>query len=299
MKLVLTPRELAEAIGVSESSLKRWADEGHITASKTAGGHRRISLHEAIRFIRATKAPLIRPEVLGLAKLSHLPLPLNEPTSQAEALYEHLREGRAQEARALITGLYVSGETAAAICDGPLRLALDHMGTLWEHSEHGIYLEHRATDICLQALQELRLLLPDAGGGPPAVGGAPSGDPYLLPSMAAATVLLSAGYRAINLGPETPLDSLLIAVEHQKPRLVWLSISVAQTAKMLAPDVERLGRSLAASETALIIGGREKGRLPAAIGQFAEFADSMEALAVFAENLSRKPSAQSHAPQNT
>ena len=33
MKPVLSPRELAEAIGVSESSIKRWIDDGVIQAS--------------------------------------------------------------------------------------------------------------------------------------------------------------------------------------------------------------------------------------------------------------------------
>jgi len=37
----LSPRELAEALGVSESSLKRWVDAGKIAASRTEGGHRR------------------------------------------------------------------------------------------------------------------------------------------------------------------------------------------------------------------------------------------------------------------
>ena len=52
MKPLLSPRELAQAIGVSESSLKRWADAGQIRVARTAGGHRRISIADAVRFIR-------------------------------------------------------------------------------------------------------------------------------------------------------------------------------------------------------------------------------------------------------
>jgi len=59
---LLSPRELADALGVSESSLKRWVDAGKITAARTEGGHRRIALQEAVRFIRETGAPLARPE---------------------------------------------------------------------------------------------------------------------------------------------------------------------------------------------------------------------------------------------
>ena len=60
-KSLLTPKELAEAIGASESSIRRWVDTGDIRVARTAGGHRRITLSEAIRFIRQIEAPVVRP----------------------------------------------------------------------------------------------------------------------------------------------------------------------------------------------------------------------------------------------
>ena len=63
---LLSTRELADALGVSESSLKRWVDSGRISALRTEGGHRRIPLAEAMRFIRDTAAPIARPELLDL-----------------------------------------------------------------------------------------------------------------------------------------------------------------------------------------------------------------------------------------
>ena len=65
-KSLLTPKDLADAIGASESALRRWIDGGRIRMSRTAGGHRRIPLQEAIRFIRQTGATIVRPELLGL-----------------------------------------------------------------------------------------------------------------------------------------------------------------------------------------------------------------------------------------
>src|SRR5215211_2356769 len=63
---LLTPKDLADAIGASESSLRRWVDSGRVKMSRTAGGHRRIPLAEAIRFIRETHATVVRPDLLGL-----------------------------------------------------------------------------------------------------------------------------------------------------------------------------------------------------------------------------------------
>ena len=66
MKRLLSPKELADAIGVSESSLKRWADAGRLQVARTEGGHRRIPIAEAVRFIRDTGAVVVRPDLLGL-----------------------------------------------------------------------------------------------------------------------------------------------------------------------------------------------------------------------------------------
>ena len=72
MKQTLSPRELARALGVSESSLKRWADDGKIRFSRTVGGHRRIAVSDALQFARDAKLPLVRPDVLGLREVAAL-----------------------------------------------------------------------------------------------------------------------------------------------------------------------------------------------------------------------------------
>ena len=63
----LGPRQLGQALGVSESSVKRWADQGEIVTHRTSGGHRRIALAEAIRFIRESGLPVVDPGILGAA----------------------------------------------------------------------------------------------------------------------------------------------------------------------------------------------------------------------------------------
>lgn len=99
MKPTLSPKELAEAIGVSESSLKRWVDEGVIQASRTRGGHRRIALAEAVRYIRESGIPIIRPDILGISDVDVASL-----TQAARQRPESLFPSRA--ALPLLTDLY-------------------------------------------------------------------------------------------------------------------------------------------------------------------------------------------------
>ncbi len=284
MNKLLSPKELAEAIGVSESSLKRWADSGLIEYSRTVGGHRRITLGEAIRYIRETRTPVVRPEVLGIPDLNLFAQP-PAPGTEADQLYKALVEGRAAEARALLLWLYLSGRGVAELLDGPLQEALARLGALWQHDEEGIFLEHRATDICLQALNQLRLTLPRSDDGPLAIGSAPAGDPYIIPSTAAALLLGSLGFRAVNLGPNTPFDTLRLAAENQRPRLVWLSVSYVEEPDAVQRGLALLEARLAELGIHLAVGGRQGHLVTADIGPRVFCGASMTELAAFARGL--------------
>ena len=62
----VSPRQVARAIGVSESTLKRWCDRGLIPMTKTAGGHRRIEMQAVLRFLCESGREITEPELLGL-----------------------------------------------------------------------------------------------------------------------------------------------------------------------------------------------------------------------------------------
>ena len=301
MKNMLSPKELAEAIGASESSLKRWTDDGLIKASRTAGGHRRISIAEAIRFIRETNAPLVRPEILGLKDITTLAQTQAagvDTVSEAEQLFAHLDAGRDAEARGVILSLYLAGQSVAEILDGPVATAMRRLGQLWHDHDDGILREHRATDICIQALNQLRLLIPLTDGGPIALGAAPAGDPYLIPSLGAAIVLSAAGFAVTNLGPNTPVETVQKAAIQMHPRLVWLSLSHVPDAAQLAPQVEALARGLAQMDAALVIGGSACKTIALPRNSNVHAGASMLELAAFAHGLATVPSKKAEESAN-
>jgi MerR family transcriptional regulator, light-induced transcriptional regulator len=253
----LSPRVLAEAIGVSESSLKRWADEGRLAVERTAGGHRRIALAEAVAFIRRAGLSPARPELLGLPAAEPVTMRTARDRSRvASRLHDALVEDRAAAARSLIVSLYGEGAGLAWLFDEVIRAALDRVGELWAHGPEGIVLEHRATATCLGALADLGRLIPSAApAAPVALGGGAASERYQIPSAMAALVLAEAGYRVRDLGAGTPVEAMLAAVSRYGPRLVWQSISVpperpAETARGLA----RLAGAV--SPGVLVVGGR-------------------------------------------
>lgn len=282
----LSPRELARALGVSESSVKRWVDEGRLSAVRTAGGHRRIAGAEAVRFVRQSGMAVVRPDVIAGAEINAAFASLDSLTSEevADRLFGLLDSDESAAARALLLGLYVKGWSVASICDGPVRLALERIGTLWQHGQAGIVTEHRATDTCQRVLAEIRALTAaPAADAPSAIGGAPRHDPYLLPSMMAATVLADLGFRDHNLGPDLPIGALDLAARHYRPRLVWLAMSVTREIEGLTPEEMALAARLARHGATLVIGGRGAPTPPPTPGILR--IHSMAELAAFAKGI--------------
>lgn len=251
---LLSTRELARAFGVSESSIKRWADEGLLRAARTAGGHRRIPLPEALRFARDRRLPIAHAELLGLSDVARLRAEAL-PADHADALEGFLLAGEEAKVRGLLQSLFLSGAGVASLLDGPVRLALARIGELWHRDPAGVFVEHRATDICAQALHQLRALLPEEAGAPVAVGGGLEGDPYILGSLGAATVLAAEGFRAVNLGASTPAATLEHSARALGARLVWVSVSSPPEPDRVPELIAGLARALAPLRASLVAGG--------------------------------------------
>lgn len=286
MKTFLTPGDLARAIGVSESSLKRWADEGRLAVSRTAGGHRRIPLSEAVQFIRRSGAPLLDPAALGISgsRSPRAPRPgsLNREET-GERLFQLLLRDDAVGSRALVVSLYLAGWGIDAIGDGPIREALRRVGELWRHDEQGVFIEHRATQTCLHALLEVRdLVRAPARGAGVALVAAPAGDRYLVPTVLAASVLADLGFADHNLGPETPWPALGAAITHYRPLLLSLSLSVPPAdPKATAAGLADAADLLAPHGGSLVVGGRGTRGLKTVRRPNLHRGDSMAELAAF------------------
>ena len=242
--------------------MKRWADEGRLNASRTAGGHRRIALPEAVRFIRQLGASVVHPASLGLGDLEMAQAHDSMGACDGESLYAAIERGDAVASRAIVQTMYLNGASVAEVCDGPVRECMARVGELWLHQEWGIAVEHRATDICVQAVSQLRWMLPPPGAGAPvAVGGAADTDPYTLPSMMAATVACEAGFLDVNLGACTPLRVLMGAAKRYEARLAWITVSSVEDVKRVREGVLEAVATLRTSGVAVAAGGRRFGDL--------------------------------------
>lgn len=252
----LSPKQLGQAIGVSESSLKRWIDDGLVEATRTTGGHRRISLPEAVRFVRQRGYEINDPTVLGLSAADDQ-TGRADAAQEAEYFHQMLLDGQDKQFASAMTRLYLGGHTLAELIDGPMREAMRRIGELWHNNPEGVGIEHRATDIVIRTLGYLHSLIktPDKDA-PLAIGGAPPADMHLISSLCISLVLAEQGWREANLGANTPWEQMERAAVREKASLVWVSMTNESTSDY-QPKLVALAESLAQVPCQLVVGGRQ------------------------------------------
>lgn len=224
MKAQVSPKQLARAIQVSESSVKRWCDQGTIVSIRTAGGHRRIALSAVLDFLRESRYELVRPELLGLPATAGRTAWVLE---RAQAAFrDALLSGDEDRARRILLDLHLAKHPWSAILDDVVAAALRNIGERWRCGEAAVYQERCGCEICLRLLHEVRMLAP-APSVPRglAMGGTPAGDHYQIANAMVELVLRLQGWETISLGSGLPFDTLRTALLVHRPRLLWLSIS--------------------------------------------------------------------------
>ncbi|NND73164.1 MAG: helix-turn-helix domain-containing protein [Rhodothermales bacterium] len=262
----LSPKELAMALGVSESSIKRWVDSGLITVYRTAGGHRRIPRNDAIRFARQKGLRIARADILGLPGLEAVE---RSDTLDGDLLYRLLTSQKSDHARNFIHAAYLSGVSLAELFDGPVVAAMKRIGEEWLSGKQGIYIEHRATAAVEDIISQLGTLQPEPLQILPlALGGAPPNDPHTIPSQMVASMFREHRWRTTNLGPRTPLYSFVDATQEEKPSLVWLALKTELKDDQVSGVVALCSRLLEANVLP-VLGGSEavahEGKWPGGI----------------------------------
>lgn len=249
----LSTSEFAKALGISDSSVRRLADAGELEIQRTRGGHRRIPVAEAIRYVRETGISVEHPDLLGL-EIDPAKMDAEDVNKQMLAVLE---EGKASAVIGLMQALYAGGMSIDALCDGPILYAMQRIGERWPADRKAIFIEHRATVLCARALNQLRLSMPEPDAdGPEAIGAAMQGDVYLLPTLMTSLVLHEAGFNETNLGPNTPLDVLADAIEDERPELTWLSVAEPIRSRTQQYEIEKLALAATRYGSQLVIGGR-------------------------------------------
>lgn len=286
MDQLLSPKQLAHAIGASESSLKRWCDQGLIKTVKTAGGHRRIPVQEALRFVREQNHSVVEPHILALPATTDRKGRRVE--GSAERLTEALLANNEVACHAIVFELYLAGESVSRIFDDVVAAAFRSIGHKWECQQTEIYQERCSCQIMLRLLHELRSRQVAPAPEYVALGATIEGDQFVLPVTMAEIVLRSVDWDARLLGSSIPFDSMVKAIETHSPALVWLSVSFIADEADFIHGFHRLSAAASKTKTAIVVGGRALTPELRTRLSYSAFCDTMRHLEEFGKTLRRQ-----------
>ncbi len=282
----LTPKQAAWALGVSESSVKRWVDRGRLPAMTTAGGHRKLAVADIVQHARESGIEIARPEILSVVtRPNHKPLGL-----VVASLVDSLCNGDVAATREIILSAYHFGHACSAIGDELLCPAFREIGNRWEAGTLSVHEERRACEMTASALHEIRAMMPTPSSAAPlAMVTTAAGDHAELPIRLAELVLRENGWNVTLLGVALPLREIACAVTKHRPQLSLLSATHLEDAQQFIADFRTVVYEPTKQVTTWLIGGRAlpdelAGDLPCdQVGR------SMGELATIAQNLTHQP----------
>jgi excisionase family DNA binding protein len=253
---IFSTRKIAQALGVSEASIKRWCDKGHMRFERTPGGHRRIPFNSVISFLRDGDHQLVRPELLDLpATIGKTKWTLQRAQNQYR---DALLAGDEPCCRQIIFSLYLAKHSLADIFDLVIARAFHDLGTKWQHGSAEIYQESRGMEITHQVLYHLKQALPICHDDRPlAIGTTLANDPYHLPSLMAEMVFTAANWRAEFYGINLPSPTLINAIQTIKPKLFWISVSAFESQESFISNYHPVWQAAQDSKVTMVLGGRK------------------------------------------
>jgi excisionase family DNA binding protein len=297
-----SPKQVAQALQVSESSVKRWCDRGVIRTDRTHGGHRRIPLEYLMEFLESTNRRIIDPHAIGLQDhrqlnrdaLAGLELQAVQRTDDdslvsdpmlREQFERALLAGDEEQCRKVISSWYTLHGGMVSVADELLAPTFHAIGELWECGRADVYQERRGCEICIRLIHELRRLVSEpTPAAPLAMGGTSEHDHYQVANQLIEIIFREAGWRTISLGSAVPFSSMLSAIERYRPRVYWLSVSYIADEENFLKQFQDFATAIPTG-TMLVVGGRCLTESLRRRMQFAAYCDSLRQLSMLARSL--------------
>ena len=248
-----SPKKVAAAIGVSESSLKRWCDAGTVKAVKTPGGHRKIMRSEVVSFVKRTSCRLRDPVAIGLPDINAVDF---SSIDQARASFLTALLGTDSVGSCkILCALFVQGHNVAEILDSVVSPVLFEIVVKRKRGEIPVNQESIAVEICHESLLELKTIIAQvASNSPVAFGASLEGNEFPLVTLGAELCLRNFGWSATSLGANVPVKSLLQSTTDLQPSFIWISSRLIEDQTNFFTKLNELSAGVTEAVKVVVIG---------------------------------------------
>ena len=228
---LISIREAAQLLGISQSTLKRMADQGLVRAQRTPGGHRRFSRSDLLA------ARQVESDGLGRwldRLLSAAPVAL----VQAALLEEYADRGSWREVAEF------------------LGRVLHELGESWARGECSVASEHYAVERLHRALASCADSIPVATNAPTCLLATLSGDSHTLGLSLVEIALRELGWHCHWVGAPIPMSFLSQALDEREPDLVVVTASsFSDNRRAIAKEYEHIASACEERAISLVMGG--------------------------------------------
>ncbi len=260
MTSTLSTKELASLFSVTETTIKRWTDEGEIPCIKTLGGHRKFRMKDVVEFGEKRGYPVIGTIPPSLTRRQYEMLEFSVQTLNYKKISDIFFEEAMQLDRtglhSLLSYLYKHRISFGVIGDEIIRPAMVRVGELWTEGKLEINQEHRISQLIVESLI---LLSPELhrkpSNGLSVVCAAAEGEHHEIGLRILAYTLESEGWTVHNIGANTPFNTLHSFIKAMTPNVVCLSTTLQHPKKDIIEHIQNTGRLCHSRKAAFLIGG--------------------------------------------
>jgi excisionase family DNA binding protein len=260
-KTVLSTVDVARLFSVTETTVKRWADDGTLKCQKTPGGHRKFQIRNVVEFAEQNQfeptGALSLPGDDGPGGGVQTAILRRDFSALVRTFVEKALSPDRTDLYLFFSYLYEHRIALWEIYDLVLKTGMAEIGEQWGSGKIGVNHEHRASYETIDALTKLQneiLIKP------------PNGDSVVLACLSeelheiglrcAAHSFEAEGWQTHYLGAQTPLAAILDATRDLRPTVVALSVTTEREPEHLIHELRAIAEAVRGLGSRLIVGGR-------------------------------------------
>lgn len=256
-KTILSTADVARLFNVTETTVKRWANDGALKCMKTPGGHRKFAMKHVVEFAESLKFEPAGTLALTAedtqAQRIQVAILDRDFTVLKDAFIEKALSPDKRDLFLYFSYLYQHRIHLWELYDKVIAPGMAEVGERWAAGTLDVNDEHRASYETLDALAMLQSQIHrKERNGLSALFACPGEEQHDIGLRCASYLFESEGWMTHYLGARTPHNSIVKAVHELQPKVICLSITNEPERTAMLDLLERL-RS---AQTQILIGGR-------------------------------------------
>jgi excisionase family DNA binding protein len=269
---IITTRQVADLLAVSEATVKRWADAGTLKCFRTPGGHRKFRMADIAEFLQHHRyepagpvAPVVSTVPSTPETKSMTPSPVVLPDDRAvggtdgEVVMKFRNLALAGDTDSLVSLMAqqrLKGHSLSAIFDGIATPALADIGERWARGALTIAQEHIAAQTVIESLARIKALIerPSMQRGR-VLFAAPGDEQHDIALRMGSILAYGLGFTPVLLGARCPVADLSMMIAAERPVAVVLSFSGTQPIERIREELNTIVVATRGGSTRLFIGG--------------------------------------------